>query len=170
MNLELELNSEKNTLDKNGNLRPDFLFSYWIFLWFIFYILITKNHGKTGSVRNKYITEKIYQYGNPLYIFYFALFENIINFILICIYIPSLITIGQFIFMMLLIKILPIIILSQYPTNLYYNLIIITIIILIYNIYLFVNDTNVYSVYKKTIYFLLNGENKTPLYSLFFSK
>jgi hypothetical protein len=162
------VSSEKNTLDKNGNLRPDFLFSYWILIWFIFYVLLTRNIG--GSIQNKYITEKIYKYGNPLYIFYFALSENIINFILICIYIPNIVFIGQFIIMMILLKILPIIILSRYPTNLYYNLIIIFLVFVIYNMYLFVNETNIFSVYKKTIYFLFNGENKTPLYRLLFSK
>jgi len=168
-----ELDPEKNTLDKNGNLRPDFLFSYWILLWFIFYVLFTSGRGRSGgnsgSSRNRHITEIIYQYGNPLYVFYFALVENVLNFILICIYVPTISNIAQFIFMMFLIKILPIIILSKYPTNIYYNLLAFFIVFAIYNIYLFVNETDIFSVYKKTIYFLLRGENKTPLYSLLFS-
>lgn len=153
---------EGKIVDESGAVRIDYIYSYWILLWFFVYVGVARN-VKKGKKVDKF-TDAFYKYGNPLYTFYFALIENLFNFLLICFYIPEMI--GQFIFMIFLLKFLPIYFLLYFPTNVYYNFIYSFAFFVIYNIYLGLVGTNVFEVYKKTIYFLINGENKTPLYQL----
>jgi len=160
-----KIDPKKNTLDKNGNIRFDYQFSYWILLWAIIYYLIKTKYiyfSSRFSFTNKYI----YEYGNPLYALYFALIENIVNLFILIFYNASLYTIFKFLFMIIFIKAIPLYLLYDSPIHPRENILVCIAVFMIYNIYLYLCGTNVVDVYTKTIYFIYTGQNKTPLFSL----
>ena len=97
------------------NNRIDFVFSYWIFIWYIFYIIgIVKYNPKWGLT--------------------LALIENIFALCLMIIYRNSIINIFLFCFINFFIKILPLWTLrkSKYDINGIYSLIILFLIYLVW--------------------------------------
>ena len=48
-------NPKKYTVDKTGNIRFDFLFSYWILIWFIIYYFINPPDSKIVNFIKNYI-------------------------------------------------------------------------------------------------------------------
>ena len=90
----------KYTTDKSGHFRPDLLFSYWIFTYFLFYYFI----NKSSSISSKWVSEHM----NPIYLLFVALLENIFTFLFILLVNPNYLIIIQYLFMMFLVKILPI--------------------------------------------------------------
>lgn len=151
-------NPKKYTVDKSGAVRFDFLFSYWLLIWFIIYYFISPSDSK--------IVKFITNYMNPIYGLLFALIENIIVFIFI---IKSHFEWWWFfiyIFMMVSIKILPIYLLQNSKIQFIPNIISFGIIFGLYNIYLHANDTNLYEIYNKTIQSYKEGNDQTPLFNL----
>ena len=69
-------------------IRPDLIFSYWIYLWYILYIF------------------KVLKY-NPKLAIIFGMIENLIMFILMCIYKTKQILVVLFIIMFILLKLIP---------------------------------------------------------------
>lgn len=158
------LNSIKNTLDEHGYIRFDFQFSYWILCWAIFYYFIKEKNIYFAHYPE--ISNKLYKYGNPLLVLYIALFENIATFFILLFFHPTANILLKFLFMILLIKIIPIYLLQNCPVKIKENIIVFIVIFSLYNIYIILNGTNVFEVYYKTIYFIYTGQNKTPLFSL----
>ncbi len=136
-------------------IQPSFLFSYWIFGWFIIYII------------SKYVPSLgwVYKYTNPLYGFYVGILENIIQIFLIYKYNFKWKLIGFFILNMILFKILPILFLLREPVNFYWNSIFLVGLFFVYLFYLVISGTNIYNIYKETSNSILNEENKTPFMS-----
>jgi hypothetical protein len=137
-------------------IRPDFIFSYWIFLWFIIYYFSP-------------ITYTIKKYINPFFGLLIALIENIISFIYISIKTKNILIISYYLLMMLLMKGLPIYLLYSHNYN-YINyktdISAFIFVFLIYNIYLSINNTNIIEIYKSINKSIFNGENKTPIFYL----
>ena len=152
------LDPKKYTLDKSGNIRADFLFSYWILLWFIIYYFI-------GPLNSKIVQFVKYNM-NPAIGLGFALLENIITFIFIIRSHFEWWFFFIFLFMMLSIKFLPLYLLRNAKIHFIPNAISLSVIFVIYNIHLYANDTNVYEVYDKTIQSFKAGNHKTPLFIL----
>ena len=69
-------------------IRPDLIFSYWIYVWYILYIF------------------KVLKY-NPKLVIIFGMIENLIMFILMCIYNTKKILVVLFIIMFILLKLIP---------------------------------------------------------------
>lgn len=69
-------------------IRPDLIFSYWIYVWYILYIF------------------KVLKY-NPKLAIIFGMIENLIMFILMCIYNTKKILVVLFIIMFILLKLIP---------------------------------------------------------------
>jgi len=69
-------------------IRPDLIFSYWIYVWYILYIF------------------KVLKYSPKLAII-FGMIENLIMFILMCIYNTKKILVVLFIIMFILLKLIP---------------------------------------------------------------
>jgi hypothetical protein len=69
-------------------IRPDLIFSYWIYLWYILYIF------------------KVLKY-NPKLAIIFGMIENLIMFILMCIYNTKKILVVLFIIMFIILKLIP---------------------------------------------------------------
>jgi hypothetical protein len=136
-------------------LRPDFLFSYWIFLWGLIYLTIFAFFKNT----NKY-TMFIVKYCNPLIIFIFALFENIYLFIRFIVTGVKTRTIVLFAIMVLFAKIIPISLLLYTKINIMPNLKATAVVFAVYNLYLLLHGTNIYEVYVKTTDIVV--KEKTP--------
>lgn len=114
----------------NDLVRPDLIFSYWIFIWFILYIL------------------HIVQY-NPKFALLFALIFNILQIGLMIYYKNKWSVIIIFSFVVFVIKCIPLWILrnkAYHVKQLLYTF----ILYCIYTIWLFVNGKNPYSMMKAT--------------------
>jgi hypothetical protein len=158
----MPIDPQKNTVDKTGRLRVDFLFSYWLIGWFLVYYF-TPSKNKT---RNKPISSFIRTHLNPKLGFYLATIENIIVLLVLVYYRTELWTIVKYIFMLLLLKILPLYLLSDYSVQWVHDTVVLVVIFAFYNIYLAFNDTNLYEIYKRTFVSFKNSQNETPMFSL----
>lgn len=156
-----QLDPQKYTLDDKGNIRPDYLFSYWILLWVVVYYFCGK--VKESSKWSKYIYENM----NPIPFVWLALVENIVLFVKILIYNPIWSIIIKDLAMILFTKILTIYLLSGSKIKIIENILFGMILFIIYNIYLWFNGQNVYDIYSKVHKYILGGENRTPLFQLF---
>ena len=151
--------TNKNTIDKQGNLRVYFLFSYWIFFWFLIFYF-------TQNVRNSDAALFIQKNMNPKIGLYFALFENIATFLYIILFRTEFSVIIKYLLMIFSVKILPIYLIKQ-KIHLWNDLFVFIFIFCIYIIYLWINDETIYSVYKRTFEYVKSGQNKTPFFYLF---
>ena len=105
----LDLDPRYHTVDKKGNLRPDFLFSYWIYAWFfIFYF--TPDHSPKGTP-----SALIKQYMNPTFTLYAAFLENLATLVLMMVYQTQWVVLLKFVAMMAVVKLLPLYLLRNYP-------------------------------------------------------
>ena len=154
-----KFDSLKNTVDKQGNLRVDYLFSYWVFFWFLIYFF-------TQNVQRSSIANMIQKHFNPKLALYFAFIENFATFIYIILIQSKLVIIVKYLLMMLLVKILPIYLIKQ-KINLWNDSIVFICIFSIYVFYLFMNDETIYSVYERTFTSVKTNQNKTPMFYLF---
>ena len=149
----------KYTTDQSGHFRPDLLFSYWIFVYFLFYYFI----NKSSSLSSKWVSEHM----NPIYLLYVALLENIFTFLFILLVKPNYLIIIQYLFMMFLVKILPIYLLWNIPIKHKMENIGICILCFgIYLFYLFLNNTDIIKIYKRTFTSIIQNQSDTPLFYL----
>jgi glucose-6-phosphate-specific signal transduction histidine kinase len=139
-------------------IRPDFIFSNWLFIWFLIYYFFSKN-----------ISKDISHWVNPYYAFWVALIENIISMI----YIFTAVKNTSFFLilyatMLFFIKIIPIYLLSKTDYRGYYwqKFIFLLAVITIYCIYLFFNHTSVIEVYHKIERSLIRQDDNTPFFFL----
>jgi hypothetical protein len=151
------LDVSKYTVDKHGVIRFDYLFSYWIFTWFIVYIFITPTNPYTIYFK---------KYCNPIFAFIIGIVENLATLVLILIYKPNPVAILKFISMMIFAKIIPAIVLWSYPIHWVQNIVWTVALFLIYNVYLTANQTNLITIYKKAITSIIHERDLTPLYAL----
>lgn len=153
-------NKEKHTLDKKGNIRFDYLFSDWIFIWFIVYLLAGKTKDSAGA-------RFIYENMNPIIALFVGFFENLLLFILILLYNPKPELIFKFALMMVIVKIIPIILLYNTKIKWVENIISLLVIFGLYNVYLYIENTNIYDIYKNTTIHVINDHNKTPFFRFY---
>jgi hypothetical protein len=64
--------------------------------------------------------------------------------------------------MIVLIKGIPLYLLREQKIHIWRDLFVLSVIFLIYNIYLLLNDTDLIEIYKKTFYSITTGDRKTP--------
>lgn len=122
-------------------IRIDYVFSYWIFGWFLLYYMnITKY--------------------NPFFALLISLIENIVLLILMIYYSVSIKSIISFILINLFIKILPILYLRKSKIKLS-DIIVTCILFLIYLVWLYVN--NKISIQKEIVNSLINEKSETPI-------
>lgn len=149
------LSTETLTRDDEGNIRPDFLFSYWITMWFIVFVFLEPRWRAV--------------FPNPLIIFIIGVIENILTFLLI-INTVTIINVLKFIIMVLFSKIIPIFILWRYR-KINYKLDITAgiILFLVYMYWLYIHNENVYDIYRNTLVSLQNNDSRTPFFNLIHS-
>jgi hypothetical protein len=151
------VDSSKNTLDKKGNIRFDYLFSYWIFAWFLVFYFVDK-----GTTAGKWI----YKYLNPTIALWIALMESLVTFVYLLILHPRLDYTIKMLAMMFFIKAFPLYLIRRYPIHWKNDILVTLILFAIYNVYLYFNDTNVIDIYRRTFTAFKEGTNQTPLFSL----
>jgi len=129
-------------------IRTDYLFSYWIFVWFIlFYATSLKNPVPS-----------------PKLAFIVAIFENIIEIILLSRVNKNPWQILKYFITIFLFKILPIYLMWDIPVVLPRDIYILIGVFLVYNIYLYAMGTSLFEVYKETNQSLEQNQNQTPFY------
>lgn len=125
-------------------LRVDYIFSYWIFVWYLLYIF---------KITNK----------NPLLAFILGFIENMIV-IIAMLYYGSKYT-WIFLINVLIFKIIPIYSLSKSSYYGFKNINDIWVLIwlfFVYYIWTIANKVSVFEIYKKHIDSLINDKNETP--------
>lgn len=129
-------------------LRVDYIFSYWIFVWYLLYIF---------KITNK----------NPLLAFILGFIENMIV-IIAMLYYGSKYT-WIFFVNVLIFKIIPIFSLSK---SSYYNFMsvndiwVLIWVFFAYYIWTIANKVSIFVIYKKHIDSLINDKNETPFMGL----
>jgi hypothetical protein len=134
-----------------------FIFSYWIVLWFIVYLLFSGGGGKGDGKR--YIP-------NPVFAFFIGILENLFTLFMILLYRPDFFIFMEFLSIMICIKIIPFLYLLYRPIHLIMDIKFFVILFILYNIYLFLCNTNLYTIYKTIISSILNNDNRTPMFSV----
>ena len=168
MEKELEqkpkLDPKKYTVDKNGMIRPDFLFSFWILAWFLLYYFLEK--VQNISRKNNPITIWIYKNMNPIFALIIGTISSIFIFIYMIIVQPDGILLLKYISMVALTKFLPIYLLQHSCIHWKQSIFSFIILFIIYLFYLYWNGETLYSVYERTITSIKSGDHKTPLFFL----
>ena len=155
------VDQQNNTVDKTGKIRFDFLFSYWIIIWFLIYYFVGFTKGQTAS----YMFIK--QYLNPKVAILLALVENMFTFTLLLFNNPETIVIIKYISMMFIMKGIPLYLLRNSNIHIMRDITIAIAVFILYNIYLYVNDEDLVTIYKRTFYFVSTDSYNTPLYLVY---
>jgi len=153
------LDPRKNTVDKNGVLRFDFLFSNWLLMWFIIYYF-------TPLKSSSSISQFIRKYMNPSLGFYVALFENALTFIWFIYNRTDTWTLFKFVSMVSLLKILPLYLIQPYKIQWIRDSMVLFSVFIAYNVFLALNDTNIYEIYERTVTSIQQKKNQTPFFAL----
>lgn len=149
------IDPNKNTVDRNNFLRVDFLFSYWIFAWFLLYY--SASHS---SIAQKSAVLWI----NPKIALYIALIENITTVVIIgqkC----TFDILFKYIAMLLCVKVLPIYLLRNTKINWIRDIVGTIALFVIYLGWLYYNETTLWDVYSRTWRSISRGDNKTPFFA-----
>jgi len=133
-------------------IRTDYLFSYWIFVWFILFYATYKE----GSLKNPVPSPKL--------AFIIALFENIIEIISISRVNKNPWQILKYFITIFLFKILPIYLMWNIPIVIPRDVYILIGVFLVYTIYLYFMGTSLFEVYEETEKSLEQNKNQTPFY------
>ena len=131
----------------------DYLFSYWIFAWFILFILCRKS----TSVKT---------YFNPRFAILIALFENIILFVYLLFYNATILVLLKYIVVIILFKIIPLFLLRKEKVRWFNEISIAVIIFIIYYIYIESNNIHLHDLIQETANNILHDTNNTPFFRL----
>jgi len=128
-------------------IRPDFIFSYWIFAWFLLYFF------------------KITEY-NPKYLLLLGVIENLITVIMSFYYKTSIKYIVYFIFIMIVMKVIPLYLSWNNKNNfisLRKDLVASISVFVLYSFWLYFNGTDVISIQRRIVDSIIKEKNETPI-------
>jgi len=145
----------------NKYLRIDNFFSYWIVIWFIIYLFLVKTNLINEEFK-KYLKNNL----NPKFAIYIALIENIFILLYLIIEKSSISTIIKYTVMISIFKIIPLFILQSEQIKLPQDLIPVSILFVIYNIYLASKKTSFYDINDVSIHNIINGNDNTPFFRM----
>ena len=123
--------------------RFDLIFSYWIFIWYLLYVI------------------KFIKY-NPKFIIGFGIIENIFILLMMFYFGSTIKTIQHFIIINIFIKIIPFYTLKDtiiYKKDIFASI----ILFLIYCIWIYINNKSIMEYQNKIVDSLINNKNNTPL-------
>jgi len=153
------LDPAKHTLDKHGIIRPDFLFSYWVIMWFLMYYFIpVSSPGKISSF--------IKTHFNPLLAIYFAFAENILTLFTLAYRHTPLVILLKYIAMIAILKGIPLYLLRKSRVHWIHDIAVLSGVFLLYLVYLQWNETNLYEIYRRTFTSVRDGKTDTPGFAL----
>lgn len=127
------------------NIRSDYIFSYWIFLWFILYLL------------------KLVPY-NPKLIIILGIIEITFSLIYVIVKKASLRKITKFLIINIIIKFIPLLLIYKDPIekkDIYATV----ILVLIYLLWMYINDVSIIEVYKKLSNLYLSKSSSSGTYT-----
>jgi len=126
-------------------IRPDFIFSYWIFVWYLLYI------------------SKIVIY-NPKIFLFLGMIEGILIFCILLSKIP-LLSVFKYFIIISVIKLIPYFTIRNHA--IYYKDIVFSLFLfVIYHIWLFVNGQNMIGIYENLYNSFVHNKQDTPGYIL----
>jgi len=126
-------------------IRPDFIFSYWIFVWYLLYI------------------SKIVIY-NPKIFLFLGMIEGILIFCILLSKIP-LLSVFKYFIVISVIKLIPYFTIRNHA--IYYKDIVFSLFLfVIYHIWLFVNGQNMIGIYENLYNSFVHNKQDTPGYIL----
>jgi hypothetical protein len=124
-------------------VRPDLIFSYWIYLWYILYLF------------------KIIKY-NPKLAIILGIIENLIVLILMYIYNTKKIFVILFTIMFIILKLIPLYTISRSKIIFKYDSLNILILFIIYLIWVSMNNLTIRDAFNNTKNLILYNKNTTP--------
>jgi len=145
-------------------IRFDFIFSYWIMLWFLIYFI------RVHFFRKRKTVEHFIKYGNPKFALLCAFFENLCVLFYIVAKNAKWYIILKYVFSILVLKIVPLYLLMSYKMNLPNDIYVTISLFIIYLFYLNNSGESVYNIYINKIgQSILLDKNETPLDKYIFS-
>lgn len=152
-------------------IRADFLFSNWIFTWFLIYYLLLLKGGRgvraAGAAESKGGIERAVLWTNPSVALWMGLLENMAFLLYLTFYANlPVTTLIKFSAVLFFEKALPLYLISGRPIHFARDFAATAVLFGLYVFWLNINEITVTDVYKKTSEFISRGENKTPLFML----
>ena len=137
-------------------ISSEYIFSDWIFVWFILYFILTK------MIQN----ESFEKYFNPTLALSMALFQNIATFIYLIWKNPKLNILIKFSLMMICEKMIPLLLLFQNDKSLHFqNNIPVTLGIFgLYVGFLFSKNRDFFHTYEQILHSILMDDNNVPFF------
>jgi hypothetical protein len=137
-------------------ITPDLIFSYWLFFWALIYAVLTP---KTLG-----LSPYVYESMNPIVGLWIGMTYDILELLYLWINYSSHISILlKLTLIIIIIKIIPIFLLMHKKVRVVNNLFFVLGLFIIYNIYLYANNTNLKKVYTGINKSLRDNLNNTPL-------
>ena len=124
-------------------IRPDLIFSYWIYLWYILYIF------------------KVVKY-NPKFAIICGMIENLIILLLMCIYNTKKILVVLFIIMFVILKLIPLYTIWNDNIKLYDDIKNTSLLFIIYLLWIHLNQLNITDALTSTKNLILHNKNTMP--------
>ena len=140
------------------NLIPaSYIFSYWIFVWALLFILVKYYYifAKTP------LPKQIRQF-NPTLIVLVALIWNTESIIELIVREVGFWSVVKYAAVNICIKLIPLALVWTWDVDLYRDVSIALAVFVIYCAYLWVNGTNFFAVYEDLTQSIMNNENRTP--------
>jgi hypothetical protein len=150
-------NQSNTTMDARGHIRFDFLFSYWVFIWFIIYYF---------TYKNSWLGQRFTQWGNPKLALILALIENLATLGWIAVANGGLLTLLKYTCMILAMKVLPLYLVWGRPIRVPQDIYVFTGVFVLYNLYLWWNRETLTTIYMRTFRSIVQHDNQTPLFGL----
>jgi len=138
-------------------ITPDLQFSHWIFIWAVIYYIITIY----PSLRARF-SPYVYQSINPLIPLYIIVTYSTLEVAVLWFSGVPTLRILQCIAIMFIVKIVWIFLLRNTKILPWENMGVMAALFVLYNVYLYLNNTNIILVYKDVNTSLRNGDNRTP--------
>ena len=124
-------------------IRPDLIFSYWIYLWYILYIF------------------KVVKY-NPKFAIICGMIENLIILLLMCIYNTKKILVVLFIIMFVILKLIPLYTIWNDNIKLYDDIKNTSLLFIIYLVWIHLNQLNITDALTNSKNLILYNKNTMP--------
>ena len=148
--------------DSKPLIPASYIFSYWIFIWAVIYIVIKYIYQFSNAKLSKQI-----QWMNPSLILLVATIWSVESLIMLFYQTASFNVMFKQTLMIISIKIIPLWFIWTYDINLYRDVGIAFAVFLVYCIYLWLNNTDFNTVYTDLTESVENEENRTPFEHLF---
>ena len=152
----------------------DLLFTYWLYIWFVLFMIIILSNKLITSKYTKGIDE-IIEYINPFYPLFIAF---ILTIFIVCyvlyvkrinIFKTNITVFFKLLLILIIIKLFPLYITYKFKKNYIYNCLLLLILFVVYYSYLDRLNYNIPFIYETTITNIMYN-NDTPLIGLIYKK